>query len=178
MAFLAITAAQFPTDARDRMPTPGPDMSPAIHGDLGAKNVLVGDNNIAKVADFGMTRCMSVGKEYTTFSIKWAAPEAALRKTFSSKSDVWSFGILLSEVVTYGGVPYPGMTDAEVLKRLDGDGYRMPIPPGCPETMYQIMLDCWKGKAQKRPEFGKLRTRLEDFYLKNVATDQPGDEPA
>ena len=115
--------------------------------DLAARNVLVGDNNIAKVADFGLARVI-VENEYTAhegakFPIKWTAPEAALRNKFSVKSDVWSFGILLTEVVTYGRIPYPGMTNAEVLQQLEG-GYRMPAPPGCPELLYQIMLDCWK----------------------------------
>merc|ERR1712193_550296 len=83
-----------------------------IHRDLAARNVLVGDNNIAKVADFGLARVI-VENEYTAhegakFPIKWTAPEAALRNKFSIKSDVWSFGILLTEVVTYGRIPYPG----------------------------------------------------------------------
>jgi serine/threonine protein kinase len=62
---------------------------------------------------------------------------------FSIKSDVWSFGILLTEVITYGRIPYPGMNNAEVLQQVE-KGYRMPCPHGCPELLYTIMLDCWK----------------------------------
>ncbi|CAF1331256.1 unnamed protein product [Didymodactylos carnosus] len=86
-----------------------------IHRDLAARNVLVGENNIVKIADFGLARVIKDyhtgiydAKEGTKFPIKWTAPEAALYNTFTIKSDVWSFGILLTEVVTYGRTPYPG----------------------------------------------------------------------
>ena len=76
------------------------------------------------------------------FPIKWTAPEAANYSRFSIKSDVWSFGILLTELVTYGRIPYPGMTNAEVLHQVE-HGYRMQAPQGCPPSLYDIMLECW-----------------------------------
>ena len=76
------------------------------------------------------------------FPIKWTAPEAANYSRFSIKSDVWSFGILLTELVTYGRIPYPGMTNAEVLHQVE-HGYRMQSPQGCPPSLYDIMLECW-----------------------------------
>ena len=76
------------------------------------------------------------------FPIKWTAPEAANYSRFSIKSDVWSFGILLTELVTYGRIPYPGMTNAEVLHQVE-HGYRMASPQGCPPSLYDIMLECW-----------------------------------
>merc|ERR1711918_269793 len=90
-----------------------------IHRDLAARNVLVGDNNIVKIADFGLARLIKED-EYEArvgarFPIKWTAPEAANYSRFSIKSDVWSFGVLITELVTYGRIPYPGMTNAEVL---------------------------------------------------------------
>ena len=119
-----------------------------VHRDLAARNVLVGENNICKVGDFGLARILEREDEYTAkegakFPIKWTAPEAALMSRFSVKSDVWSYGILLAELVTYGRIPYPGMTNAEVLQQVER-GYRMPSPPGTPEALYEIMLDCWK----------------------------------
>lgn len=83
-----------------------------IHRDLAARNVLVGDGNIVKIADFGLARLIKED-EYEArvgarFPIKWTAPEAANYSKFSIKSDVWSFGILLTELVTYGRIPYPG----------------------------------------------------------------------
>jgi len=140
-----------------------------IHRDLAARNVLVGENNVVKVGDFGLSRLVENENEYTAkegakFPIKWTAPEAALMNRFSIKSDVWSFGILLTELVTYGRVPYPGMTNAEVLQQVER-GYRMPAPPGTPESMYQIMLDCWKANPEDRPRFEALQWRLEDFFV-------------
>ena len=91
-------------------------------------------------------------------------PEAAMMNKFSIKSDVWSFGILLTEIITYGRIPYPGMNNAEVLQQIER-GYRMPAPPGCPELLYQIMLDCWKNSPDDRPTFESLQWRLEDFFV-------------
>lgn len=141
-----------------------------IHRDLAARNVLVGDNNICKVADFGLARVMKheedayTARQGAKFPIKWTAPEAAMMSQFSVKSDVWSFGILLAEIITYGRIPYPGMTNAEVLQQVER-GYRMPAPPGCPELLYQIMCDCWRLKAEERPTFESLQWRLEDFFV-------------
>ncbi|KAG8245297.1 Tyrosine-protein kinase Src42A [Homalodisca vitripennis] len=138
-----------------------------IHRDLAARNVLVGDGNIVKIADFGLARLIKED-EYEArvgarFPIKWTAPEAANYSRFSIKSDVWSFGILLTELVTYGRIPYPGMTNAEVLHQVE-HGYRMPSPPGCPTTLYDIMLECWHKDPMKRPTFETLQWKLEDFF--------------
>ncbi|XP_065176206.1 tyrosine-protein kinase SRK2-like [Sycon ciliatum] len=139
-----------------------------IHRDLAARNILVGENNICKVADFGLARVIQddeyCAREGAKFPIKWTAPEAALYNRFTIKSDVWSFGVLLSEIITHGRVPYPGMSNAEVLTQVDR-GYRMPPPPNCPEPFYQIMLDCWKKEEMDRPTFEYLRYRLEDYFV-------------
>eukprot|EP00037_Helgoeca_nana_P018040 m.172092 g.172092 ORF g.172092 m.172092 type:complete len:514 (-) comp24268_c0_seq1:182-1723(-) len=139
-----------------------------IHRDLAARNVLVGENNICKVADFGLARIIEeneyTAREGAKFPIKWTAPEAAMLNKFSIKSDVWSFGILLTEVITYGRIPYPGMNNAEVLQQVE-KGYRMPCPHGCPELLYTIMLDCWKQSSEERPTFETLQWRLEDFFV-------------
>ncbi|XP_063922128.1 tyrosine-protein kinase Src42A isoform X1 [Zophobas morio] len=138
-----------------------------IHRDLAARNVLVADNNVVKIADFGLARLIKED-EYEArvgarFPIKWTAPEAANYNKFSIKSDVWSFGILLTELVTYGRIPYPGMTNAEVLHQVE-HGYRMPSPPGCPAPLYDIMLECWNRDPMKRPTFETLQWKLEDFF--------------
>ncbi|XP_049307657.1 pneumococcal serine-rich repeat protein isoform X1 [Bactrocera dorsalis] len=138
-----------------------------IHRDLAARNVLVGDNNVVKIADFGLARLIKED-EYEArvgarFPIKWTAPEAANYSKFSIKSDVWSFGILLTELVTYGRIPYPGMTNAEVLTQVE-HGYRMPSPPNCEPRLYEIMLECWHKDPMRRPTFETLQWKLEDFY--------------
>lgn len=138
-----------------------------IHRDLAARNVLVGENNIVKIADFGLARIIKED-EYEArvgarFPIKWTAPEAANYSKFSIKSDVWSFGILLTELITYGRIPYPGMSNAEVLHQVE-HGYRMPAPPNCPPALYEIMLECWHKDPMKRPTFETLQWKLEDFF--------------
>ncbi|KPJ03324.1 Tyrosine-protein kinase Src42A [Papilio xuthus] len=138
-----------------------------IHRDLAARNVLVADANIVKIADFGLARLIKED-EYEArvgarFPIKWTAPEAANYSKFSIKSDVWSFGILLTELVTYGRIPYPGMTNAEVLHQVE-HGYRMPCPQNCPAALYEIMLECWHKDPLKRPTFETLQWKLEDFF--------------
>ncbi|XP_067936259.1 proto-oncogene tyrosine-protein kinase Yrk-like [Watersipora subatra] len=138
-----------------------------IHRDLAARNVLVGDNNIVKIADFGMARLIQ-DDEYNAqqgskFPIKWTAPEAAMMSKFTIKSDVWSFGILLVEIITYGQIPYPGMANREVLDQIDR-GYRHPKPKDCPDQLYDIMKQCWDKDAQNRPTFDYLHGFLDDFF--------------
>lgn len=139
-----------------------------IHRDLAARNILVGEHNTCKVADFGLARLV-VNDEYNPhegakFPIKWTAPEAALYNRFTIKSDVWSFGVLLTELVSHGRIPYPGLTNAQTLAKVER-GYRMPCPPNCPDSLYQIMLDCWKANAQERPTFEYLHSVLSDFFV-------------
>ena len=139
-----------------------------IHRDLAARNILVGDNNVVKVADFGLAR-LTRHDEYrirggTKFPVKWTAPEAIFFYSYSIKSDVWSFGILLTELVTYGRTPYEGMTKSEVLEKLQ-HGYRMECPSNCPDALYDIMLSCWKGNPEERPTFEYLKYLLEDYFI-------------
>ncbi|XP_034555776.1 tyrosine-protein kinase SRK2 [Notolabrus celidotus] len=147
-----------------------------IHRDLAARNVLVGDNNICKVADFGLARVFMKenenvyeAKEGTKFPVKWTAPEAIQDSKFSIKSDVWSFGILLHEIMTFGQMPYLSMTNMQVVQRIT-QGYRMPCPPGCPKVMHDIMMDCWKGDEYERPTFETLQWKLEDYFDLDVTS--------
>ena len=117
--------------------------------------------------------CMSTGcvlcivpHFHPQFPIKWTAPEAALYSRFTIKSDVWSFGILLYEIVTYGRFPYPGMSNAQVLENLQQD-YRMPCPMGCPDQLYEIMRECWREDPESRPTFETLQWRLEEFFTES-----------
>ncbi|XP_070589484.1 tyrosine-protein kinase FRK isoform X2 [Erythrolamprus reginae] len=141
-----------------------------IHRDLAARNVLVGDHNVYKVADFGLARVFKVenenvyeAKHETKLPVKWTAPEAIRSNRFSIKSDVWSFGILLFEIITYGKMPYAGLMGFQVLQRLD-QGYRIPQPANCPLELYNVMLQCWNVEPQERPTFETLHWRLEDYY--------------
>uniref|UniRef100_A0A8K9V375 Tyrosine-protein kinase n=1 Tax=Oncorhynchus mykiss TaxID=8022 RepID=A0A8K9V375_ONCMY len=149
-----------------------------IHRDLRAANILVGDNLVCKIADFGLARLIE-DNEYTArqgakFPIKWTAPEAALYGRFTIKSDGWSFGILLTELVTKGRVPYPGMVNREVLEQVER-GYRMPCPQGCPESLHEMMKLCWKKDPDERPTFEYIQSFLEDYFTATEPQYQPGD---
>ena len=137
-----------------------------IHQDLAARNILVGDGLLCKVADFGLARLVreaeSNAKDRAKFSTKWTAPEALLCNKFSAKSDVWSFGIVLHEIITFGRFPYPEMTNEEVQEKLK-QGYRMPQPKDCSYTYYNIMLKCWREEPENRPTFEALQWELEEF---------------
>ncbi|XP_053124684.1 tyrosine-protein kinase Lck isoform X2 [Hemicordylus capensis] len=138
-----------------------------IHRDLRAANILVSESIHCKIADFGLARLIE-DDEYTAqegakFPIKWTAPEAINYGTFTIKSDVWSFGILLTEIITYGRIPYPGMSNPEVIQNLER-GYRMPAPEKCPNELYNLMLQCWKEAPEQRPTFEYLKGVLEDFF--------------
>ncbi|XP_030278326.1 proto-oncogene tyrosine-protein kinase Src isoform X1 [Sparus aurata] len=149
-----------------------------VHRDLRAANILVGDNLVCKVADFGLARLIE-DNEYTArqgakFPIKWTAPEAALYGRFTIKSDVWSFGVLLTELATKGRVPYPGMVNREVLDQVER-GYRMPCPAECPESLHDLMLTCWRKEPEERPTFEYLQGFLEDYFTSTEPQYQPGE---
>ena len=139
-----------------------------IHQDLAARNILVGKNLVCKVADFGLAHLIDKDIYGThtpeKFPIKWTAPEALLHNCFTIKSDVWSFGILLYELITYGHVPYPGMTNPQVLEAVV-KGYRMPCPDDCPELLHEIMRECWRDDRASRPTFETLQWKMEDFFF-------------
>eukprot|EP00057_Strongylocentrotus_purpuratus_P013725 XP_011668199.1 PREDICTED: tyrosine-protein kinase TXK [Strongylocentrotus purpuratus] len=137
-----------------------------IHRDLAARNCLVGDKHIVKVADFGLTRYV-MDDEYTSsgtkFPIKWAPPEVLHYTRFSSKSDVWAFGILMWEVFSGGLAPYPAMSNVEVVDQVTRHNYRMERPDHCPYQMYRIMKDCWREKTDDRPSFSTLIGKLDQL---------------
>lgn len=136
-----------------------------VHRDLAARNVLVGEHNKIKVGDFGLARVLEKNDMYTAkegakIPIKWTAPEAVNYNKFTVKSDIWSFGILLAEIITKGRTPYPGMSNAEVLEAVSEKNYRMPQMDGCPDALYNIMLECWNKNPDKRPSFESLKVSI------------------
>lgn len=140
-----------------------------IHRDLAARNCLVSDNHLVKVADFGLTRHVNENEIYVAhvgakFPIKWTAPEGLAYNKFSSKSDVWSFGVLLWEIATYGMTPYPGVELSEVFYTLNS-GHRMSKPAGCPEPIYHLIQQCWSWEASDRPAFNELHEQLQSLIL-------------
>ncbi|XP_012261866.2 tyrosine-protein kinase Abl isoform X2 [Athalia rosae] len=146
-----------------------------IHRDLAARNCLVGENHLVKVADFGLARLMR-DDTYTAhagakFPIKWTAPEGLAYNKFSTKSDVWAFGILLWEIATYGMSPYPGVDLTDVYHMLE-KGYRMECPPGCPPKVYDLMRQCWKWSTSERPSFKEIHHSLENMFQESSITEE------
>ncbi|KAK8403578.1 hypothetical protein O3P69_000556 [Scylla paramamosain] len=135
-----------------------------VHRDLAARNVLISEEGVAKVCDFGLAHEMKVKLDGGKFPIKWTAPEALRHSKFSNKSDMWSFGILLWEIYSFGRVPYPRIPLADVMKHVE-KGYRMEAPDCCPAEVYQLMKEAWDLDPQKRPSFHEVSKRLTQLHL-------------
>lgn len=142
-----------------------------VHRDLAARNILLESNEQAKISDFGLSRATGANNDYyraTTggrWPVKWYAPESIYYGTFSHSSDVWSFGVTLWEMFTYGDQPYGELTGAEVIKRIEA-GKRLEKPKAAKETDYEMMMECWSYKAEDRPTFYQLNLSLskEELY--------------
>ncbi|XP_051957466.1 ephrin type-A receptor 8-like isoform X2 [Xyrauchen texanus] len=132
-----------------------------IHRDLAARNVLVNSNLVCKISDFGLSRVLEDDPDaaYTTsggkIPIRWTAPEAIAYRKFSSSSDVWSYGVVMWEVMSYGERPYWNLTNRDVIKSVE-EGYRLPAPMGCPGALHTLMLDCWQKDRNERPKFCQI----------------------
>ncbi|XP_041469939.1 fibroblast growth factor receptor 3-like [Lytechinus variegatus] len=155
-----------------------------IHRDLAARNILLGEGWVCKVSDFGLARDLEDGQTYEMKSqgrvpVRWMSPESLLHNSYTSQSDVWSFAILIWEIVTLGSHPYPGMSSKQVVKEISA-GYRLPRPEHCSQDIYDLMKECWAYDPDERPTFSKVKARLENMladaqgYL--VMTSFNGDD--
>ncbi|XP_074530172.1 vascular endothelial growth factor receptor kdr-like isoform X2 [Halichoeres trimaculatus] len=144
-----------------------------IHRDLAARNILLSENNVVKICDFGLARDIYKDPDYVRkgdarLPLKWMAPEAIFDKVYTTQSDVWSFGVLMWEIFSLGASPYPGVQiDEEFCCRLK-EGTRMRAPEYSSSEIYQTMLDCWQGEPQERPTFTELVERLGDLLQASV----------
>ncbi|KAL9845950.1 tyrosine-protein kinase receptor Tie-1 isoform 3-T3 [Geothlypis trichas] len=132
-----------------------------IHRDLAARNILVGENLASKIADFGLSRGeeVYVKKTMGRLPVRWMAIESLNYSVYTTKSDVWSFGVLLWEIVSLGGTPYCGMTCAELYEKLP-QGYRMEKPRNCDDEVYELMRQCWRDRPYERPPFAQISMQL------------------
>jgi serine/threonine protein kinase len=156
-----------------------------IHRDLAARNILVdtnGNNSFSavdqwkcKIADFGFARDIMANNMYERktdgkLPIRWMAPETIQDNLYTAKSDVWSFGVLMWEIVTLGSTPYVGMGAKEVIKYVN-DGNRLQMPKHCKRELYNIMFYCWNADPTKRPDWSgpdSLITDFEKLLLENT----------
>ncbi|XP_061554506.1 tyrosine-protein kinase SYK isoform X1 [Phycodurus eques] len=140
-----------------------------VHRDLAARNVLLVTQHYAKISDFGLSKVVAEDQNYYKakghgkWPLKWYAPECINYFKFSTKSDVWSFGVLMWEAYSYGEKPYRGMRGNNVLQLIES-GMRLDAPPNCPEEMYSLMKTCWTYEVEKRPAFAVIEPRLRRYY--------------
>ncbi|XP_010888800.1 ephrin type-A receptor 4 [Esox lucius] len=155
-----------------------------VHRDLAARNILVNSNLVCKVSDFGLSRVLQEDPEaaYTTrevtgtyhspggkLPIRWTAPEAITYRKFTPASDIWSYGVVMWEVMSYGERPYWDMSNQDVIKAVD-EGYRLPPPMDCPVCLHQLMLDCWQRDRTHRPSFIQILNMLDKLIRNPTIT--------
>jgi len=147
-----------------------------VHRDLAARNILLGDGKVVKISDFGLMRHVQEDvyhlKKGKKLPFKWMAPEALYNSEYTTKSDVWSFGVLLWELSTMGGNPYPGINNKELYNLLK-TGYRMEKPDTCSDELFQLVLECWKEDPSERPTFDQATKSLERMMVEDTPYFDP-----
>lgn len=163
-----------------------------VHRDLAARNCMVGEDRVVKIGDFGLTRDIYANDYYrrdthSRLPVRWMAPESLKDNLYTTASDVWSFGIVIWEIVTFSAYPYQGQSNDEVIKRVI-HGFTMPRPDNCPDKLYHIMERCWRKNDRDRPSFvdiveyllpetnGKLYPNC--FYRKQITEGDSKEQPA
>ncbi|KAI8127299.1 Tyrosine-protein kinase receptor torso [Lucilia cuprina] len=149
-----------------------------VHRDLAARNVLVAPDRTVKIADFGLSRDVYQENMYKKtgngkLPIKWLALESMTHQVYTTQSDVWSYGILLYEIITLGATPYPSISTSRLLHLLKS-GYRMEKPKGCGQEFYDLMYSCWHAEPGKRPTFNGIIQKLDEMLTSlNDTKDAP-----
>ncbi|XP_008405687.1 vascular endothelial growth factor receptor 2 isoform X1 [Poecilia reticulata] len=147
-----------------------------IHRDLAARNILLSENNVVKICDFGLARDVYKDPDYVRkgdarLPLKWMAPETIFDRVYTTQSDVWSFGVLLWEIFSLGASPYPGVCIDESFCRRLKEGTRMRPPEYATTEIYQTMLDCWMDRPTDRPTFAELVEHLGNLLQASAQQD-------
>ncbi|XP_056132265.1 vascular endothelial growth factor receptor 2 isoform X3 [Lampris incognitus] len=147
-----------------------------IHRDLAARNILLSENNVVKICDFGLARDVYKDPDYVRkgdarLPLKWMAPETIFDRVYTTQSDVWSFGVLLWEIFSLGASPYPGVCIDELFCRRLKEGTRMRAPDYATTEIYQTMLDCWLDRPTDRPTFTELVEHLGNLLQASAQQD-------
>jgi len=146
-----------------------------VHRDLACRNLLIDDVKHVKISDLGMARDnLYQASEETKVPIRWTAPEVLRQAPYTSKSDIWSFGVVLWEIFELGKRPFGEMSNAEVLDIVCKNGERLPKPERCSPELFELMKSCWEYKPEKRPKFVELLGKLEQMrQSKDKSISQP-----
>ncbi|KAL7644165.1 UNVERIFIED_CONTAM: hypothetical protein RMT77_004991 [Armadillidium vulgare] len=145
-----------------------------VHRDLASRNCLVGDNLTVKISDFGLSRDIYSSDYYRVQSksllpVRWMPPESILYGKFTTESDVWSFGVVLWEIFSYGLQPYYGYNNQEVIEMIRSR-HLLPCPDDCLPRIYVLMVECWHETANRRPTFREIHSRLRNWQGLEGAT--------
>ncbi|EGT53842.1 CBN-ARK-1 protein [Caenorhabditis brenneri] len=147
-----------------------------IHRDLAARNVLVFSPKLVKISDFGLSRSLGIGEDYyrseftpnLKLPIAWCAPECINFLKFTSKSDVWAYGVTIWEMFSYGEMPWKGRSGAQILELVDRKKELLPRPEACPEDIYDMLREAWTHQVQDRPTFSAIVTQFPERRAQSV----------
>ncbi|XP_053169482.1 tyrosine-protein kinase Mer isoform X2 [Hemicordylus capensis] len=150
-----------------------------LHRDLAARNCMLRDDMTVCVADFGLSKKIYSGDYYrqgriAKMPVKWIAIESLADRVYTTKSDVWAFGVTMWEIATRGMTPYPGVQNHEIYDYLL-HGHRLKQPEGCLDELYEIMCSCWRADPMDRPTFSELKLHLEKLSESLPALKEPED---
>jgi len=144
-----------------------------IHRDLGARNLLVSEADgryVIKLADLGLSREVKddlYQATDNTFPVKWSPPEVIERRQYTSKSDVWSFGICVWEIFEFGKLPFATMSNQEALEHIL-QGNRLPRPTKCPDSVYDLLQCCWRYNPVERPTFTWIYLKISEILAEHT----------
>lgn len=147
-----------------------------IHRDLAARNVLVFSPKLVKISDFGLSRSLGIGEDYyrseftpnLKLPIAWCAPECINFLKFTSKSDVWAYGVTIWEMFSYGEMPWKGHSGAQILELVDRKKELLPRPQACPEDIYDMLKEAWTHQVQNRPNFSDIVSQFPERRAQSV----------
>jgi len=155
-----------------------------IHRDIAARNLLVDEHNKVKISDFGLARFYDqyYNSSSAVIPVRWSAPEILRQGKVTSKCDVFSFGVVMWEIMEFGRIPWTEFSNSQVIDKIL-NYERLPCPKNCPQELYDMMKKCWHDKTDDRPTFALLHRMLREYVLRitkprgELTVKEPTDQP-